>query len=70
MDFVEAMENTGLSKQMAQRILNRFATLQEAWSQCIDNSFKSGLAAITLQVLFCTPYASWGGCPMCYYLYA
>lgn len=41
MDFVEAMENTGLSKQMARRILNRFATLQKAWSDCIDNSFIS-----------------------------
>ena len=39
MDFVEAMENTGLSKQMAHRILNRFVPLLEAWSDCIDNSF-------------------------------
>lgn len=41
MDFVEAMENTGLSKQMAQRILNRFLPLQEAWYECIENSFIS-----------------------------
>lgn len=41
MDFVEAMGNTGLSKQMAQRILNRFLPLQDVWSECIDNSFIS-----------------------------
>ena len=41
MDFVEAMENTGVSKQMAQRILNRFVPFQKAWSDCIDSSFIS-----------------------------
>ena len=41
MDFVQAMENTGLKNQMAQRILNRFVSLQEKWFACIDASFIS-----------------------------
>ena len=41
MDFVQAMENTGLTSQMAQRILNRFIPLQEKWFTCIDESFVS-----------------------------
>ena len=41
MDFVQAMENTGLTNQMAQRILNRFVSLQEKWFTCIDDSFIS-----------------------------
>ena len=41
MDFVQAMENTGLTNQMAQRILNRFVSLQEKWFACIDDSFIS-----------------------------
>jgi serine/threonine-protein kinase HipA len=41
MDFVQAMENTGLTNQMAQRILNRFVSLQEKWFSCIDDSFIS-----------------------------
>lgn len=41
MDFVQAMENTGLTTQMANRILNRFAPLQEKWNACIDSSFIS-----------------------------
>lgn len=40
-DFVQAMENTGLTNQMAQRILNRFVSLQEKWFACIDDSFIS-----------------------------
>lgn len=40
-DFVQAMENTGLTNQMAQRILNRFVSLQEKWFSCIDDSFIS-----------------------------
>ena len=40
-DFVQAMENTGLTNQMAQRILNRFISLQEKWFACIDDSFIS-----------------------------
>ena len=41
MDFVQAMEATGLSLQMAQRIINRFAAFQEKWFACIDDSFIS-----------------------------
>ena len=41
MDFVQAMENTGLTNQMAQRILNRFISQQEKWFACIDESFIS-----------------------------
>ena len=41
MDFVQAMEATGLSLQMAQRIINRFAVFQEKWFACIDDSFIS-----------------------------
>lgn len=41
MDFVQAMENTGLTTQIANRILNRFAPLQEKWNACIDSSFIS-----------------------------
>ena len=41
MDFVQAIENTGLTNQMAQRILNRFVSLQEKWFSCIDDSFIS-----------------------------
>lgn len=41
MDFVQAMEATGVSGQMAQRIISRFSTLQEKWFACIDDSFIS-----------------------------
>ena len=41
MDFVQAMENTGLTTLMAQRILTRFTALREKWFACIDDSFVS-----------------------------
>ena len=41
MDFMQAMEATGISKQVAERILNRFLTLPPQWFACIDNSFIS-----------------------------
>ncbi len=41
MDFVHAMEATGLSLQMAHRIINRFAAFQEKWFACINDSFIS-----------------------------
>ena len=41
MDFVQAMEATGVSGQMAQRIISRFATLQKKWFACIDDAFIS-----------------------------
>lgn len=41
MDFVQAMENTGLTSQMAQRILKRFIPMKEKWFACIDESFIS-----------------------------
>ena len=41
MDFMQAMEATGLNQQMAQRILKRFTTLQDKWFECIGKSFIS-----------------------------
>ena len=41
MDFVQAMENTGLTSQMAQRILDHFTPMREKWFACIDSSFIS-----------------------------
>ena len=41
MDFVQAMENTGLTSKMAQRILKRFIPMKEKWFACIDESFIS-----------------------------
>ena len=42
MDFVQAMEATGVSTQVAERILNRFIGLPQKWYACIDDSFISG----------------------------
>ena len=39
MDFMQAMEATGLSTQVAERILNRFTSLTSKWFVCIDASF-------------------------------
>jgi serine/threonine-protein kinase HipA len=39
MDFMEAMEVTGVSEQVAKRLLYRFRTLKEKWFTCIDASF-------------------------------
>ncbi len=41
MDFVQAMESTGISTQVANRILDRFAPLTSKWFSCIDASFVS-----------------------------
>ncbi|MBO7069388.1 MAG: HipA domain-containing protein [Bacteroidaceae bacterium] len=41
MDFEQAMQTTGLSLQMARRIINRFFTMKEKWFACIDESFIS-----------------------------
>ena len=41
MDFAQAMELSGLNRQMAQRIFNRFIPLKEKWFACIDASFVS-----------------------------
>ena len=41
MDFAQAMESSGLNRQMAQRIFNRFIPLKEKWFACIDASFVS-----------------------------
>ena len=41
MDFMQAMEATGLSTQVAERILNRFTKLTSKWFACIDTSFIS-----------------------------
>lgn len=39
MDFAQAMNLSGINKQMAQRIINRFIPMKEKWFACIDNSF-------------------------------
>lgn len=41
MDFLQAMEATGLNQQMARRITNRFIPLKDKWFACIDGSFIS-----------------------------
>lgn len=41
MDFVQAMEATGLTEQMALRIISRFISLRDKWFACIDESFIS-----------------------------
>ena len=41
MDFAQAMELSGLNRQMVQRIFNRFIPLKEKWFDCIDVSFIS-----------------------------
>lgn len=41
MDFMQAMEATGLSPQVAERIVNHFTTLPTKWFPCIDDSFVS-----------------------------
>ena len=41
MDFAQAMESSGLNRQMVQRIFNRFIPLKEKWFACIDTSFIS-----------------------------
>ena len=41
MDFVQAMEATGLTEQIAQRMMSRFTALQGQWFTCIDESFIS-----------------------------
>ena len=41
MDFIQAMEATGLTHQVALRVMNRFPPLQEKWFTCISESQKS-----------------------------
>ena len=41
MDFIQAMEATGVTHQVALRVINRFPPLQEKWFACIDESFIS-----------------------------
>lgn len=41
MDFMQAMESTGVNTQVAERILNRFFSLPPKWFTCIDASFIS-----------------------------
>ena len=41
MDFMQAMEATGLSSQVAERVINRFIDLPRKWFPCIDDSFVS-----------------------------
>ena len=51
MDFVQAMENTGLTSQMTQRILKRFIPMKEKWFACIDNSFISEMQKMQFKAL-------------------
>ena len=41
LDFMQAMESTGVSTQVAERIVNRFFNLVPQWFSCIDDSFIS-----------------------------
>lgn len=41
MDFMQVMEATGLSSQVAERVINRFIGLPRKWFPCIDASFVS-----------------------------
>ena len=43
MDFAQAMEATGLTEQIAQRMMSRFTALKDKWFDCIDESFISDL---------------------------
>lgn len=54
MDFMQAMEATGLSPQVAERVINRFIDLPRKWFPCIDISFvsdeqKASFKALILQ---------------------
>ncbi len=41
MDFMQAMEATGVNTQVAKRILNHFISMPSKWFACIDTSFVS-----------------------------
>ena len=51
MDFAQAMESSGLNRQMVQRIFNRFIPLKEKWFACIDASFVSELQKVQFKEL-------------------
>lgn len=51
MDFMQAMEVTGVSTQVAERILNRFTSLPQKWFACIDDSFISDEQKIKFKAL-------------------
>ena len=53
MDFLQAMEATGLSRQVAQRIVSRFAMLKDKWFDCIDVSFVSEQQKAQFKELIC-----------------
>lgn len=38
-DFVHAMEDTGLNRKVAERMIERFQKYKDAWFECIDRSF-------------------------------
>lgn len=41
MDFAQAMETTGVSKKVVERILKLFTKFTDKWNECIDVSFIS-----------------------------
>ncbi len=51
MDFMQAMEATGVSTQVANKILNRFTPLISKWFSCIDASFISEKQKIRFKAL-------------------
>jgi serine/threonine-protein kinase HipA len=51
MDFVQAMEATGLTEQIAQRMMSRFSALKDKWFACIDESFISDLQKVQFKEL-------------------
>lgn len=38
-DFVHAMEDTGMDRKVAERMVERFQKYKKPWFECIDNSF-------------------------------
>lgn len=51
MDFAQAMELSGLNKQMTLRIFNRFIPMKEKWFDCIDRSFISNQQKVRFKEL-------------------
>lgn len=51
MDFIQAMEATGVTHQVALRVINRFPPLQEKWFACIDDSFISASQKVQFKEL-------------------
>lgn len=51
MDFIQAMEATGVARNVAHRIVSRFSAMQQKWFNCIDISFVSDKQKVQLKEL-------------------